>query len=103
MSPDEREIAWHEWLAGRPEHVRVIAEHFPPWEPVRIKSTGQKGHIYSFGERKDGSVCLQVTVRAEENPGSLHSELLPEGHRVFGLAPDDVELWGVATGEAPEK
>ena len=95
MSPEEREIAWREWLKSRPEAVRVVAKRFPPWEPLRVKSTGQKAHIYSFGETPDGRVVIQVNVLHAENPGSIHEALFGGGGvRVFGLAPDDVELWG---------
>lgn len=94
MTDTEREAVWREWLATRPENVRLIAEHFPPWVPVRIKSTGQKAHVYSFGEREDGSISIQVNVYADENPDSIHSLLLPDGHQVFGLAAADLEPWG---------
>ena len=94
LSPEERDIAWRDWLDSRPEAVRVIAEHFPPWMSLRVKSTGQKAHIYSFGEREDGTVSIQVTVLHKENPGSLHEVLLGgDGVRVFGLAPSDLEPW----------
>ena len=91
MTQEEREVAWKDWLLGRPDFVRVVAERFPPWVPVRIKSTGQKAHVYSFGGREDGTVSIQVDVFAEENPDSLHSVFLPGGHRVFGLDVDDLE------------
>ena|SRR5688572_4629343 len=89
----EWERTWRDWLATRPDDVRAIAEHFPPWVPVRIKATGEKGHVYSFGEKEGGGICVQVNVFPDENPDSLHSILLPEGHRAIGLAPDDLEPW----------
>ena len=83
---------WRVWLNSLPKSVHLIAEQFPPWVPLRIKRTGQKCHIHSFDELEDGSISLQVGVRPEENPDTFHSLVMPEGHRVLGLKPTDLEL-----------
>lgn len=96
MTRDEREAAWREWLAERPEHVRAVAERFPPWCKVRIKSTGQICHAISYGEPEGDEMNVTVTVNVPSawNPDRLTSVIFAEagGHQVFGLKPDDLEV-----------
>ena len=91
-----QERAWREWLAKQPAHVRAVAERFPPWCRVRIKSSGQFACIYSYGEPKGDETNVTVTVNVPSawNPGRLTSIMFAEydGHAVFGLKPDDIEV-----------
>lgn len=81
----EQEAGWKEWVAGRPPNVRAVAERFEPWSLYRMKDTGQRVTISSFGEGKDGKVSLTVDVRAQFNPG------LDFERGVFGIDPDNLE------------
>lgn len=71
---------WKKWLSKRPKIVQELGERFPPWKLYRIKSTGHRAVLRSFGE--DGT--MTVTLSAEFNA------LLFERH-VFGILPDDLE------------
>lgn len=66
------------WFITRPKIIKDMIGQFPPYCKVRIKSTGQTAHLYSYNE--DGT--LTVTVQAS-------TEFLP--YRVFGLKCDDLE------------
>lgn len=81
---NEQIAAWNEWVASRPESVRVVAERFDPWTLYRMRSTGHRVTLYSFGEAPDGSVTLTVNVTGEFN-------LVTFDRQVFGIAPDDLE------------
>lgn len=77
----EQEVGWQAWVAARPPKVRAIAQRFRPDTLYRLKTTGQRGIIYSVSE--DGTVTMDFL--AEFNP------LSPVGLQVFGLNPDDIE------------
>lgn len=84
-NPTAKQVAgWKAWVASRPENVRIVAERFEPWSLYRMKSTGQRVTIYSFGEDKRGAVTLTVDVRADVN-------LVVFERRVFGIDPNDLE------------
>lgn len=76
--------AWKKWLKGRPSHVRAVAERFEPWKLYRMKSTGQRVTVYSFGEGEDKTVTLTVTITGEFN-------LIHFARNVFGIDPNDLE------------
>jgi hypothetical protein len=81
----EQEAGWKEWVASRPEPVRKVAERFEPWSLYRMKSTGQRVTLYSFGEANDGSaVTLTVNVTGQFNAVAFDRQ-------VFGIDPDDLE------------
>lgn len=80
----EQEAGYAAWVAARPESVRVVAERFTPWDLYRMKSTGHRVTIASFGEQQDGRVTLTVSVRAEFNAIMFE-------RNVFGIDPDDLE------------
>ncbi len=62
----EEEEAWKKWVATRPPKVRAVAEQFDPWSLYRMRDTGHRVMIYSFGEEKEGdAVTLCVAVTAE--------------------------------------
>ena len=75
-----QECEWREWVAGRPESVREIAERFDPWALYRMHSTGQRVQLVSIFE--DGTVS--VAVFGEFN-------LVAFERRVFGIDPNDLE------------
>lgn len=64
--------------------MRAVAERFDPWTLYRLKSTGQRVTLVSFGEGKGDEVTLRVNVSAEYNAVSFERQ-------VFGIAPDDLE------------
>lgn len=72
---------WAEWLAGRPEKVREVAERLPPWKNYRLKTTDQYAVIKHYDEHADGSVTLTIVVWRDWLP-------IPRG--VFGVKPDDL-------------
>lgn len=81
----EQEAGWQEWVASRPAGVRAVAERFDPWSLYRMKSTGQRVTIVSFGEPLDGCpVTLTVWVSGKFN------FTIPD-LQVFGIDPDDLE------------
>lgn len=81
---DEQVEGYRAWVASRPAHVRAVAERFEPWSLYRIKPSGHRVTVLSFGEQKDGSVTLTVNVRAEFN-------FVMFERQVFGVKPDDLE------------
>ncbi len=82
-----KEIQDSEWYKTRPEKIRNMIDMFPSCIPVRIKSTGQKAHVYSYFE--DGTISVAVVY--SENPGLRRLIPSEEGHRVFGLSLSDIE------------
>lgn len=80
----EQQASWDQWVASRPANVRAVAENFDPWSLYRIKDTGQRCTLVSFGEADDGSVTLAVAVTGDHN-------LTMFDRKVFGLNPSDVE------------
>lgn len=85
FDPTPEQLAgYHEWVASRPENVRPIAARFKPWELYRLKTTGHRVAVYSFGEADDGKVSLTVIVSSKYNFTMFE-------RRVFGISPDDLE------------
>lgn len=73
-------IGYAKWCKTRPYAVRKLAERFPPWELLRMKSTGQR--VFVAGINEDGTVS--VVVSGDYNL-TLHDR------HVFGINPDDLE------------
>lgn len=90
----EQEVGYREWLASRPPHVRAVAEQFEPWSLYRLKPTGQRVTIVSFGEAQDNSVTLTVLVSADFN-------LVMFERQVFGIKPDDLEPCDLPSVDEP--
>ena len=68
--------SWEAWVRTRPPIVREVAERFPPWRLVRLKSTGHRGTIYSYSE--DGTVTVIITGQfAFLKIGTVYPEALP--------------------------
>ena len=79
-----QEKSFKKWVASRPAIVRVVAERFEPWSLYRLKTTGQRVQVISFGEGHDDVVTLTVRVSAEFNATLFERD-------VFGINPDDLE------------
>ena len=90
----EQEAGWKEWVAGRPDNVREVAERFNPWTLYRMKSTGQRVSICSFGEGEKGDVTLTVDIVGQFN-------LLLHDLQVFGIDPDDLEECDLPAEDEP--
>ena len=80
----KQEQIWNAWVRKRPPAVRTVAERFDPWSLYRMKSSGQRVTIVSFGEHEDGSVTLTVNVTGQFN-------FVTFDRSVFGVDPDDLE------------
>lgn len=90
---EELRAEWAAWVAERPDNVRAVAEHFFPWKLYRMKSTGQRVTLLSFGEHDDGSVSVRVNVGGRFNFVAFERQ-------VFGIDPNDLEECDLpATGE----
>lgn len=79
-----QERVYRRWVKSRPPNVRAVAERFEPWSLYRLKTTGHRVTVHSFGEEKDGSVTLTVNVTADFN-------FVMFERQVFGIQPDDLE------------
>lgn len=79
----EQEAHWKEWVAERPESVRRVAERFEPWSLYRMKGSGYRVTLNSFGETKDGLVLMVVNVLGKFN-------LVMFERQVFDVSPDDL-------------
>jgi hypothetical protein len=90
----EQEAGYREWVASRPDAVRIVAERFDPWSLYRIKSSNHKVTIVSFGVKDDGEVSLTVNVGAQFN-------LVMFERNVFGIDPDDLEPCDVPSEDEP--
>lgn len=83
--PTKEQLAgWKAWVAERPDNVRQVAESFEPWSLYRMKDTGQRCTLVSFGEGEDGSVTLTVNITGEFNAVIFDRS-------VFGVDPDSLE------------
>lgn len=76
----QQEASWRKWVADRPLCVRAVAERFQPWNLYRMKDTGHRVTLVSFGE--DGT--MRVFVSAKFN-------LVAFERQVFGVDPDSLE------------
>ena len=79
----EQEAQWRQWVAERPDNVRVVAERFEPWTLYRMKSTGHRVIVRSFDEEEGGGVTVRVVVSGRFN-------LVTFERAVFGVNPDDL-------------
>jgi hypothetical protein len=77
---NELSPSWFEWVATRPECVRVLCERLPPDRLYRLKSSGHRVFMYSYSE--DGTVTVCVT--GEYNAVTFDRQ-------VFGIKPEDLE------------
>lgn len=81
FTPTSQQItSWREFVATRPQVVRAAIGALEPWRLYRMKSTGQRVFLYSASE----GGTLTVVLSGEYN-------LVAMEHRIFGIAPDDLE------------
>lgn len=81
----ENEQAWREWVATRPEAIRVVAERYDPWTLYRLKDTGQRVFLQGFSPPGESDkVTCRVAVTGEFNMVTFERS-------VFGIDPDDLE------------
>lgn len=71
---------WFEWLKGRPDSIKALAEKFPGNKLYRLKSTGHRVFIYSYSENN----TMTVVVSGQYNNVMFE-------RRVFGINPDELE------------
>lgn len=90
----EQEYGWREWVASRPANVKAVAERFDPWSLYRMKDTGQRVTIASFGEEDSGTVTLTVNVSADFNFTLFERQ-------VFGVNPDALEPCDLPSPDEP--
>jgi len=83
---DEAKKEFDEWLEGRPEVVKEMAETLKPWGRYRLKPTGQHCTLYSYSENR--TVTIDVDGHDCETLDSIY-KMAPT--RVFGINPDDLE------------
>lgn len=72
--------AWEEWVKSRPPAVAAVCRKFPPDRLYRMKTTGHRCTLVSYGE--DGTVTVSVS-------GQYNRILF--ARNVFGINPDDLE------------
>src|SRR5580765_7300966 len=89
-----QEADYAEWCIQRPEKVRVVAEQFEPWSLFKMKATGQRVVVTSFGETKDGNISLTVLVSGRFNLTQFERE-------VFGISPDELEPCELPSPDEP--
>ena len=80
----DEQVEWEKWVQSRAIAVRQIAERLTPWRLYRMKSTGQRVVIESYGEHVDGHVTLTVSITGKYNA-------ILFDRSVFGIEPDDLE------------
>lgn len=82
-----RETELEEWLDGRPEIIKELANKLPPWHRYRIKQTGQHCHIFSYLE--NGTVV--VTVNGHDSQFlDAANQAMP--FTVFGIDQNDLKI-----------
>ena len=91
---EEQKSQRAKWVAERPDAVRAVAERFQPWKLYRMRSTGHRVTVHSYGEGENGSVTLTVNVTGKYN-------LLAFERRVFGIDPDDLSECDLPGADEP--
>ena len=88
--PNEEQLAeWTQWLEGRPEAVRLVAERYPPWLYYRLTTTGQLGQILAYGEpEKEGEPVTVRMLLCLQGAGTLAPLMT---RQVFGIDPATLE------------
>lgn len=92
---DAQRAEWEAWLASRPPEIRAAAEKYPPGQPYRLTTTGQKVWLASYSEPGEtGGVTCRVWTSAL---GATGAELDPDGEgpviEVFGIPIVELEPW----------
>lgn len=87
---EEQKKLWAAWVAERPDSVRALCERLPPNKLYRMKSTGNRVTLVSYGE--DGTV--RVAVTGEYNAVIFERE-------VFGVDANDLEECDMPAPDEP--
>lgn len=74
------EAGWQEWVASQPPCVQELCKRLPPDRLYRMKSTGQRVTILSYGE--DDRLRVNITGR--------YNAIMFD-RQVFGIDADDLE------------
>lgn len=85
---DPQELA--EWLKDRPQIIKDMAADYPPNVLYRLKTTGQRVTLVSYGEDR----TVRVAVRGEYN-------LVPVERDVVGVELGDLEECQLPTESEP--
>ncbi len=114
---EEQVVAWREWLDGRPDYVRQVAQRFDPWTMYRLTSTGQRcafrgcdvGALTCSQSRCPDDACRlpaghegahaaigNVTVRIYAEHPDLGEISAVE---VFGIGADELTPWPDEPGD----
>ncbi len=80
---EDMQATWQEFLASRPDSVRLVAQRFTPWTLYKLKG-GHRVIVRSFDEHVDGTVTLTVNVTGDFN-------LVAFDRSVFGVDPNELE------------
>ena len=57
IQPSREQLeGWEQWIAGRSDAFRAVAERFEPWALYRLKTTGQRVTVVSFVEQRAGDM-----------------------------------------------
>ena len=87
LTKEQKQVAWSNWLAERPENVRQIAEKIVPWKKyrdARIKDDiGSRYRPISYEEEENGTVTITCKKTNEEMP-------MLGGYKVFGMSADNL-------------
>lgn len=78
-TPESR-ADWDAWVKSRPEVIQNLAQQYPPNKLYRIKETGQRVTLISYGEDR----TARVNVTGKYNTVMFDRE-------VFGVPFDDLE------------
>lgn len=74
------QAGYEAWIAARPQMIQDMIRRWPPTELYRLKTTGQRVTVSSYGE--DGTICVAV---------SGQFNLVMHERIVHGIDPGDLE------------
>jgi hypothetical protein len=80
VRPIQNEEEFRAWVASRPQVVQEMIARCPPDRLYRMRDSGHRAIIYSYGE--DGTVTVEVT-------GEFNRVVF--GRRVFGVSLGNLE------------
>jgi hypothetical protein len=79
--PTEKQLrGWKRWVRKLPKQVRGVAERFEPWSLYRLKTTGHRVTVHSFGD----DATITVIVSGRWNKVAFERQ-------VFGIQADELE------------
>lgn len=91
------EIKATPWYQERPEIIRQAIEKLPPNKLYKFKGSGKQCYLVSYEEPEEKDEVKEVTVTVQKTGkgGAAEKMGMPEldTNIVFGVRPDDLELW----------